>query len=331
MDTTRTTPSSKIVALAIIVVAVVVASWLIKFGGKTEGVADTRFTTSDAQKTYVNETDTDGDGLKDWEESLWGFNPKNADSDGDGINDGAEKQELQAQILTQQEAFAQLLDPTQDPNWESLSYTEQVTGRLLADYLTFKQTGRALTEKDAAALVENLPTYEIPTKAAPRVYSLTELRLSNAAGEGALYAYGNEVGSVLSVPENETAPNELLVLVSFMRSGDDAVFVRDLQIVITQYNTVISELLAITVPKSIVVEHLGVINALSAVQNDLRSFYSFTEDPFLALSVFTAYNESTTQRDEAFDALRAALADEGVAYPETEPGYVLMSAASLSL
>ncbi len=37
-------------------------------------------------KQFVD-IDTDSDGLPDWEESIWGTNPKKADSNGDGVSD----------------------------------------------------------------------------------------------------------------------------------------------------------------------------------------------------------------------------------------------------
>ena len=41
----------------------------------------------------IIDKDSDGDGLKDWEEALWGTDPNNPDTDGDGILDGAEIQQ----------------------------------------------------------------------------------------------------------------------------------------------------------------------------------------------------------------------------------------------
>lgn len=42
--------------------------------------------------------DTDQDGLKDWEEVLWGTDPQNPDTDGDGVNDGDFVQNQQQDI-----------------------------------------------------------------------------------------------------------------------------------------------------------------------------------------------------------------------------------------
>jgi hypothetical protein len=44
------------------------------------------------------DVDTDLDGLKDWEEALWGTDPKNPDTDGDGTADGRESEEELARL-----------------------------------------------------------------------------------------------------------------------------------------------------------------------------------------------------------------------------------------
>jgi hypothetical protein len=45
----------------------------------------------DVIESSANDTvDSDNDGLKDWEETLWGTDPHKADTDGDGTPDGQE-------------------------------------------------------------------------------------------------------------------------------------------------------------------------------------------------------------------------------------------------
>lgn len=329
MDTKRTTPSSKIVALAIVIIAVVVASWLIRFGGKTGEAAPPSFTTSDSQKIYVNETDTDGDGLRDWEESLWGFDPKNPDSDGDGESDSAEKQIVQQQTQEERREFAQLVDPTNFSDWESLPYTEQLTGKVLADYLTLKQSGRALTQEDAVALVENLPKYESPARPTAVVYALSDIRVTSETGDDALREYGNDIGAALK--SGGVVKNEMAVLLSFLQTGDNTVFARDMQAVTAQYSNVITALLAVSVPKDAAGKHLGIINTLSLVRNDLLSFAGFAEDPLLVLSTFNSYAGNSSLRGYAFDALRDMLRDADITYTKTDPGYTLFDADTATL
>lgn len=78
--------------------------------------SDCRADTSDPKK------DSDNDGLKDWEEAIWGTDPCRADSDGDGYLDGEE--------------VASGYDPTKPAPADSLPDKEQKTPRGLPQNLT---------------------------------------------------------------------------------------------------------------------------------------------------------------------------------------------------
>ncbi len=62
------------------------------------------------ENTFDISLDSDSDGLKDWEEALWGTDPHNPDTDGDGVSDGdfAKKQQEQ-----------NIVRPTQKENIET--------------------------------------------------------------------------------------------------------------------------------------------------------------------------------------------------------------------
>jgi len=65
-----------------------------------------------------NKKDSDGDGLKDWEEELRGFNPLMADSNNNGINDKEEleNQKLLGQIKSQQKNKIEIIPIVENIN-----------------------------------------------------------------------------------------------------------------------------------------------------------------------------------------------------------------------
>lgn len=78
------------VVLAVLVFALIgaVSFVFLKEDKKTE---QTREDASNHEReTLLALLDSDGDGLKDWEEAIYTTNPKNPDTDGDGAEDGAE-------------------------------------------------------------------------------------------------------------------------------------------------------------------------------------------------------------------------------------------------
>lgn len=313
-------PGKPVIALGVVVFALIIAAVIFQLPGKTSVQSDDK--TGDV---FLNENDTDGDGLKDWEEILWGTNPKIADTDGDGLGDLAEKEERAQLVLEEQRTLmasaTDMLD-TDSPEWQALPYTDKVSQSVLTQYLALKQSGSPVTVSSMLSLLQNIPSYEKPALEV-RVYTETDILISNNTGTAALRTYGNDLGSLLVVPEGETPQNELAALHSFVQTGDGAALRESLTDVLQRYDAVISGMRLISVPKDLVEKHLALMNSLSRVQTDLEALRGAGEDPLLALSVVQTYNNDTSERAGAFAAIWDFLVDAGITYAESEPGYLL--------
>ena len=95
------------------------------------------------------ELDTDGDGLKDWQEALWQTDKNNTDTDGDGTSDGQEVGE------GRNPTNGSIEDTLQLENYEYTgSFTQQVSQNLFSQYNILKQEGVVITEDTQEALVQ---------------------------------------------------------------------------------------------------------------------------------------------------------------------------------
>ncbi len=89
----------KIIAAVLLFTALVGAGVLVAKSSQKKGGVGLN-STANLDKTSVGSKiaadagkDSDGDGLKDWEEAVWGTDPQNPDTDGDGMPDGEEIKE----------------------------------------------------------------------------------------------------------------------------------------------------------------------------------------------------------------------------------------------
>ena len=103
----------------------------------------------------VLDIDSDADGLKDWEETLWKLDPKNPDTDGNGIPDAEEVKKKMAEIDSKGE-----MESSGDGAAESESYTtdtetDVLSKKLFAEYINLKQSGN-FNEEAVIATVNNL-------------------------------------------------------------------------------------------------------------------------------------------------------------------------------
>lgn len=318
-----TLPSNKTIALGVFMLALITSVVIARIDSP---VSDTSFVFNDEapERDTILEQDTDADGLKDWEEVLLKTNPGVSDTDGDGKTDLTERDEQRALEQKRQEEFVKSLSPKDDENWGDLSFTEQVSRVFISEYLSLKKAGEPVTGADTIKIVQNLPQYT-PQEKAPTLYTRSDIHISSDSSDSALRTYGNAVGAVLAVPEGDVAPNELLVFQSFIETGDSQKLSEDMSSVIDRYTLVISGLRTLSVPMSLADRHIEIMNALSAVREDLIAFQDIGNDPFLALSAIETYNKNTTRRGVAFEAMRAALTNAGVIFSETELGHLLTS------
>jgi len=140
----------------------------------TEGIS----VTSQINRDSVN-IDSDGDGLLDWEESLWGTDPNNPDTDSDGTNDydeiKANRNPLVAgpndeNIDLEDEALARI----QSRNFDEDGLTNQVA-LTFADTYFNSRDGRELTNEQKNLLVNQLSEQTIKQIKFDSIYTINSI------------------------------------------------------------------------------------------------------------------------------------------------------------
>ncbi|TSC68387.1 MAG: hypothetical protein G01um101472_10 [Parcubacteria group bacterium Gr01-1014_72] len=103
------------------------------------------------------DADTDGDGLKDWEESLWQTNPREADTDADGTADGEEVRTGRNPARRgPDDAFTEKAAAQgQSGETEELSTTERVSREFFARYLSLKEAGVSLSAEESGGIIKD--------------------------------------------------------------------------------------------------------------------------------------------------------------------------------
>jgi len=128
-----------------------------------------------AQTTYkthtLEEKDTDGDGLKDWQEDLYGTDKTKKDTDGDGIPDAVEIRTSQAPTTT--DALS-LSTSTTTPEQKTL--TRALTRQIFAAYVQAKQE-KTFNQKEFNTFVENLTKQAYDKSILPKfTYSVDDIK-----------------------------------------------------------------------------------------------------------------------------------------------------------
>lgn len=246
-------------------------------------------TPSTVIETPRTDTDTDADGIPDWEELILGLDPRNADSDGDGIPDNESLARARALLRGESQSTEE-----GSASLESLTRTDILARELIGAYIQAKQFGGydpALFEEIVAVSAENQLAITVTT------HSGESLRIVEPSAEIA-DIYVRDVRRSLE-PLTEIPEYELETYgraVTTQNSKDYEALARNASI----YTQAVSALVAISVPRDAVETHLLLVNGLSAFAHALILLSESTEDPAEAFSAIKLLLESEEQVRAAF-------------------------------
>lgn len=250
------------------------------------------------------EKDTDGDGLMDWEEMLWGTDIKDADTDGDGINDkddiyGSKKSDVLAFDVASGMVLGEeaLEHRTSDEADDILNSTEVVARELFGTYMSSVQEGAvsptpAEQEKMVAdALTAAQPYYEVKKYATGDINAVPSTEKSRQQ-------YSVEVIEKLYafVDDNINEYAALIMLTQGMHIDNVYNVARDeLKKTLDQYKSANEALVTMPVPADAVAIHVNLIQNTTQYIGTIEGFGEVKNDPLratMSVKMFPGVNAS---------------------------------------
>ncbi|MEN9852230.1 MAG: hypothetical protein RI996_173 [Candidatus Parcubacteria bacterium] len=237
----------------------------------------------------VLQQDTDADGITDWEERLWGTDPKDSDSDNDGIPDGAE--------ISQERDLLAIANGT-DGKEITLSETDKFARGIFATYSALSEKG-VVSDTAASALAASAltkMTEQVPT--IQRVYA-ADLRIV-AFTQASNETYKKNL-ITLSTKNPKLGTEFELVFRGVAENNGD--LLRDSQKYAKYYADFKIDLLKMSVPTNQVQNHMRLIDNISSIAMSLPRIDSIQEDIVLGIPFYTMYTESYQDMILTFDAI----------------------------
>lgn len=257
-----------------------------------------KFITSNNAKSVVVvkdiiSKDTDGDGLKDWEEPLWGMDPKKIDTNSDGKTDLEEVREAQGALSSN--------NRSQDQQSVQMSSTE--TGRTALDVVqlisSLYQSG-SLSENNVADVQKQIEDY-IKSGGQINKYSQGDIVSVPLSTEAAL-SYVKKINTIFGkypIDEKDFSYVSLSIQQYLQDgTGEDKYAALD-----KKYHSLAEELSKVSVPNNAVSTHLAVINSIYNVGKFFADIRVHETDPIRTLSATIQYQDILTKLNEAMSAL----------------------------
>lgn len=266
--------------------------------------------------------DTDSDGLRDWEEALYGTDPRNPMSYADGKTDGQAVAEglLTPKAPTVPTAASEEL-PGSDPATNSL--TDRFAREFFGRYLATRGENPPTDEEMLAFVDEAIADLSSSENRTPDTYLATDLVASVGGG---LANYAAQVEEAFAVNTVETKGSELMLFADAVQKNDTEAL-RDVERIRDAYDAIGEALMRIPVPTEARAAHLKLANALAHLSEVSGALASFEHDPLLAFIGMGQYQSYAEELTSAFSELDGVFTQGQVVIEEGVPGYLMLRAA----
>lgn len=267
--------------------------------------------------------DSDGDGLPDWEESLYGADPRVTDSFYLGMTDG----QAVSRGLVVPKAIAEIpmasstasVDSESPPTEDSLTAT--FAKIFFSLYLSAKQSSADgnLSEQDMQNVASNaLKSLSSSIAPSPDFKFAKDLKISGS-GVDAFKVFAISAEEVLSKRSSNARKSEVLYLQDAVEKND-TVALSFISTIAKSYRESAIGLSILPVPTELKEVNLVLINALMRLSKITDDFTRVGDDPLTTILAIQQYPQAILSVGNAFIRISRVYADAGIEIPAGTPG-----------
>lgn len=319
----------RIIGASLIAVLMVVGGYVLPGLTFPETKAVNAELTDDLLASYISK-DTDGDGLPDWQESLYGTDANTADTDGDGISDG---EAVRRGLLTPTNLASEIPTdpigdediPGEDPAEGSL--TEEFSRAFFQAYVQ-ASNGQPLAAEAQQALITRL-LGDFSTRAGRLVnssYTTVSVRTNAAISTRDYTASVEDAIRRNDINLEGRTPSELMQ--AAVEDGDEAARLKLVSLANAEAATA-RELLAIQVPPALAQQHLQLLRSTDSLAKATRLVSGYKTDPVATMGALIAYAPASQEFVNAIKAVASAVLAEGEPLPGAPGAYLIEIARSV--
>lgn len=310
-------PSRKIIALAIISLSIILTSGIVKYKEQVTVLKEKVFGPSEKKITSItpeitdievdtsSSVDTDNDGLRDWEETLWGTNNANKDSDGDGTLDGEEVVKNRNPLVAgPNDILSEKEIQTKQGVLEiqnNLSPSDTFARNVFTEVVSLKESD-SFTPENKTKVVEEL------TKSARQNFSY------NSYTRVGLTVFSGEEKEKIKKYASEFATIQIDMFLEMYKNKD--IFQNNVSKMSEIYSKTASKLYTIAIPQSISDAHLTVVNNYELSAAAFSYIHNYKKDPVTAGIALQHYQNINEAQNEALKTIAGYLRKNDIIFSE---------------
>lgn len=294
-------PRKKTIFFVVIIIVVTVAVLLLFFSEKenfNKNGSELGLNTTGPEIKDLIKTDTDKDGILDWEEALWGTDKNKTETF--GMPD-----------LKYVEQKKQALDIEQIQNDKTLNETEIFAQEFFATYTAMKNSGQG---NESVNAFSNLLGQKIGDPTLGDVYKESQIKISKVDTLDSRLSYYIKLENLFNKYVEFGIGDEVEIvnsgLISYTEKGQNA----DYSALVTigeAYKNFAEDVVGIEVPKTLVESHLKIINSAHNTGVSVGNMTKAIEDPIIGIGGVTQYEKYSNELYTAVGELEDFILNSG--------------------
>ena len=235
--------------------------------------------------------DSNGNGIPDWQETLYGLDPN-----GDGPSNKA--------IIEKKQADANITPTDEDPT--KLSATDAFSQQLLSTIITLQQSG-TLTPDSVAKVAASVGDSVDAKHVNAATYSISELTLSKKSPAAAKSAYYTALKGVVDQYSSVPLGSEMSIIATGFGSSDPN-SLSGLTTIAAAYTAMSKQIMGLTTPPQVAQNALDLANATAAMGAALLQVQNIYTDVLSGMVGVDDYTKASATSDAATATLGAYFA-----------------------
>lgn len=328
----------RVVAASIFAVAAITGSYFLARGAAAPRIAQA--STESALLAQIATKDSTGDGLPDWQKSLYGIplDAQTTDYFHLGMTDG---QAVAKGLIVPVAATPAAATPAKAGAPQTAasfgltapsegSLTDVFAKNFFALYISASQSaGGSLTDDQintiASQALTSLSSSIVP---APDFKTAADIKISGS-GPDALKAYAASAENVFTTYQPKVSKTDLAYLQDSLSNPDSApTDLAGIHAMATSYRNIATGLAALSVPQEAAGTHLALINALARMAGIDTDFSNVSSDPLSSILALQQYPQAQYDIANALGAVSNLFATNNVALPTGTPGTYFANASA---
>jgi hypothetical protein len=275
-------------------------------------IPETPAETTQAAAVAKSEVDSDGDGLPDWKEALYGSDIYLSDTDGDGTSDG---DEVRVGRDPSKKSPNDALSFLQDPEFATSSTdVEGIKKEFYAGFLA--ERGNEIRETTFQDLVAKVDTGKFKPK-----YEHIGLNIQSNNDPEAIREYLNAFGRIIDAYTSvKSHPKEEDILAAAFKSKLQSDF-DQLQLPVITYRNLVRDLRKLPAPSVFANAQLLIVNGYEGMATGLMSMQQTLVDPLDGAAGYEAYLKYQMDVNAGFFLIIDYLFKNEIDIAASEPGY----------